>query len=72
LLFLEHVRAQEGSSLARWQDRLNPLWRYLAGCDCNRDTLAAMRAAGFTVTARGAELAPPLARPVVAGVGSLS
>jgi ubiquinone/menaquinone biosynthesis C-methylase UbiE len=67
LLFLEHVRGPEGSSLSRWQDRLNPLWRRLAGCDCNRDTLAAMRAAGFTVTARRASFAPPLARPVVTG-----
>jgi ubiquinone/menaquinone biosynthesis C-methylase UbiE len=70
LLFLEHVRAREGSSLARWQDRLNPLWRRLAGCDCNRDTVAAMQTAGFTVTARPTKLAPPLARPVVSGVAT--
>lgn len=70
LLFLEHVRAPDGSSLARLQDRVNPLWRRLAGCDCNRDTIAAMRAVGFTVTSRRASVAPPLAHPVLAGVAS--
>ena len=70
LLFLEHVRAPADSSLARWQDRLNPLWRLFAGCDCNRDTLAAMGAAGFSVAARTASFSPPLARPVVSGEAS--
>jgi ubiquinone/menaquinone biosynthesis C-methylase UbiE len=71
LLFLEHVRAPEGSSLGRWQDRLNPLWRLFAGCDCNRDTVEAMRTAGFTVAAHRTKLAPPLARPVVTGAATL-
>lgn len=70
LLFLEHVRGPDGSSLARFQDRLNPAWRFFAGCDCNRDTTAALADAGFSVTVRRTPLAPPLARPVVAGVAS--
>jgi SAM-dependent methyltransferase len=70
LLFIEHVRA-EGRA-ARWQDRLTPVWRRLnAGCHPNRDTLAAIRAAGFTVaTVRRLDdvAAPPWIRPLVAGV----
>lgn len=46
LLFIEHVRA--GGSTARWQDRIEPLWgRFLGGCHPNRDTVAAIEAAGF-------------------------
>jgi ubiquinone/menaquinone biosynthesis C-methylase UbiE len=46
LLFIEHVRAV--GSAARWQDRLEPLWRRLfGGCHPNRDTVAAIEDAGF-------------------------
>lgn len=46
LLFMEHVRGV--GSVARWQDRLQPLWSKLfAGCHPNRDTVAAIEAAGF-------------------------
>jgi ubiquinone/menaquinone biosynthesis C-methylase UbiE len=49
LLFLEHVRAED-PRLSRWQDRLHPFWVRLGhGCHCNRDTLHAIRAAGFSV-----------------------
>jgi ubiquinone/menaquinone biosynthesis C-methylase UbiE len=48
LLFIEHVRA-EGSA-ARWQDRLEPLWRRLfGGCHPNRDTVAAFEESGFEI-----------------------
>ncbi len=48
LLVLEHVRAAPGRKLARWQDRLDPLWTRLAGgCHLNRDTPANLAAAGF-------------------------
>jgi SAM-dependent methyltransferase len=48
LLFIEHVRG-EGRA-ARWQDRIEPLWRrLLAGCHPNRDTVDAIEAAGFRV-----------------------
>jgi len=69
LVFIEHVRAPDGSRLAGLQDRLNPLWRAVAGCDCNRDTLAALEAAGFAVDARVSPFAPPFAHPVVVGAG---
>ncbi|MQA62437.1 MAG: methyltransferase domain-containing protein [Actinophytocola sp.] len=46
LLLLEHVRGT--GRLARWQDRLVPLWRRMnAGCHPNRDTRAAVERAGF-------------------------
>ena len=47
MLFSEHIRAPD-ASVARWQDRLNPLWKKLAGgCNMNRDTLATLTACGF-------------------------
>jgi ubiquinone/menaquinone biosynthesis C-methylase UbiE len=46
LVALEHVRGD--GRLARWQDRVTPLWsRLMAGCHPNRDTAAAIEAAGF-------------------------
>jgi ubiquinone/menaquinone biosynthesis C-methylase UbiE len=70
LLFLEHVRAGE-PGLARWQDRLESPWRFLAdGCHCNRDTVAAIDAAGFKLgEIEDGELPklPPLVRPLVTG-----
>ena len=47
LLFVEHGRAPE-PRVARWQDRLTPLWRRVAGgCNLNRDVDALIRTAGF-------------------------
>lgn len=70
LLFLEHVRA--GSPrLSRWQDRVQPLWgRVGHGCHCNRDTLAAIRAAGFEADAvehSRLPKGPAFIRPLVIG-----
>jgi ubiquinone/menaquinone biosynthesis C-methylase UbiE len=51
LQMLEHVRASRGW-LARFQDLIQPLWTRLAGgCHPNRDTEAAVRAAGFLIPA---------------------
>ena len=48
LLFLEHVRGE--GRVARWQDRIQPLWSWLlAGCHPNRDTVATIEAAGFLI-----------------------
>ena len=48
LLFIEHVRAV--GSRARWQDRIEPLWRrLLGGCHPNRDTVAAIEEAWFEI-----------------------
>lgn len=71
LLFLEHVRGEPGSKLARWQDRLERPWGAIAGgCHPNRDTLAAIRAAGFEVDDVERpewRFMPRLVRPVVIG-----
>jgi ubiquinone/menaquinone biosynthesis C-methylase UbiE len=49
LLFIEHVRSGD-AHLARSQDRMNGINRFVVGCDCNRPTLDAIRDAGLTVT----------------------
>jgi ubiquinone/menaquinone biosynthesis C-methylase UbiE len=69
LLFLEHVRSDD-PRVTRWQDRLQPVWAHVAhGCHCNRDTLAAMRSAGFTVDLERGHMprAPAFIRPLIIG-----
>ncbi|HTO06408.1 MAG TPA: class I SAM-dependent methyltransferase [Myxococcota bacterium] len=49
LLFVEHGRADD-PRLRRWQDRLNPLWKVIAGgCNMNRAADEAIQAAGFRI-----------------------
>ncbi len=73
LLFLEHVRSDD-PKLARWQDRLNGVQKRIGhGCNCNRDTVAGLREAGFTVGDLVQERfpkAPPIVRPLVVGTAS--
>lgn len=70
LLFLEHVRSEDQAT-ARWQDRLEKPWRFLAdGCHCNRDTVAALGASGLSIARveRGeVPKAPSIVRPLVVG-----
>jgi ubiquinone/menaquinone biosynthesis C-methylase UbiE len=70
LLFVEHVRSED-RGLARWQDRLERPWRFFGdGCHCNRDTVATIEAAPFSIEALDkAELpkSPPIVRPLVRG-----
>jgi ubiquinone/menaquinone biosynthesis C-methylase UbiE len=70
-LFLEHVRAHE-AGLARWQDRLAPLWGVIeGGCHPNRATLATLRASPLTVSEVHEGRIPkavPLVRPLITGV----
>ena len=70
LLFIEHVRATE-PRLARWQDRLERPWHFLAdGCHCNRDTLATIAAAGFEPSAVEHDRTPkafPIVEPLIRG-----
>jgi ubiquinone/menaquinone biosynthesis C-methylase UbiE len=73
LLFAEHVRS-ESPRRARWQDRLNSPWSwYACGCQCNRDTIATLRACSFHV----GEVAhdrlrwiSPVVRPLIVGSAS--
>ncbi len=71
LLFVEHVRAEE-PRLARWQDRLNFLQKRIGqGCNCNRDTVGSITAAGFAIanlTRDQLRKVPPIIRPLVVGV----
>lgn len=47
LLFCEHGEAPD-ASVRRWQQRLNPVWRYLGGgCNLNRRVPDLLRQAGF-------------------------
>ena len=72
LIFIEHVRSDE-PKLARWQDRLNPLNRVVARCNCNRPTVDAIRAAGFTITKLERDelqKVPPFVRPLAVGTAT--
>lgn len=49
VLFLEHVRSDNGKA-GRLQDALTPLWQKVAGgCQLNRDTLRTIQQSGLTV-----------------------
>jgi SAM-dependent methyltransferase len=71
LRFYQHVRADD-PRLARWQDRLERPWGWLAlGCHPNRDIVAAITAAGFRVLELDRfdfQIMPPLVRPHILGV----
>jgi SAM-dependent methyltransferase len=71
LRFYKHVRA-DAPRLARWQDRLERPWGWLAGgCHPNRDTVAAITTAGLRVVELDRfdlQAMPALARPHVLGV----
>jgi ubiquinone/menaquinone biosynthesis C-methylase UbiE len=72
LIFIEHVRSDE-PRVAKMQDRMNPLNRFMVCCDCNRPTLETIRSAGFDVTAlEQTELpkAPPFVRPLIVGTAT--
>lgn len=75
LLFIEHVRAEDPGS-ARWQDRLERPWRFLAdGCRCNRDTLAMISASPFEPGAVERDELPkaaPIVKPLIRGSAVLS
>ena len=72
LLFIEHVRSDE-PKLARKQDRMNRVNRVVVRCNCNRATLDAIRAAGFTIDeVEHGELpkAPKFVRPLAVGTAT--
>ncbi len=49
LVFCEHAQAPD-ESVQRWQARINPLWKRLAGgCNLNRDIVGLIRTAGFDI-----------------------
>lgn len=49
LHFLEHGRSPE-PNVARWQDRITPVYRpFAGGCHLNRDIAASLQQAGFAI-----------------------
>jgi len=49
LLFVEHGRSPD-AAVRRWQDRLNPIWRPIAGgCNLNRPITELLEQAGFRI-----------------------
>lgn len=70
LLFVEHVRSRN-PDLARWQDRLEKPWRFLAdGCHCNRDTVSLIEASPFELQQVKHDRLPkaaPIVRPLARG-----
>lgn len=49
LLFCEHGAAPD-ADVRKWQDRINPIWKKLAGgCNINREIPATLQQAGFKI-----------------------
>ncbi len=70
LLLIEHVRGELGSRKARWQDRLERPWGFLAaGCHPNRDTAATLRASFDVSSLQPGSLpkALPIVEPMIRG-----
>jgi ubiquinone/menaquinone biosynthesis C-methylase UbiE len=62
LLFLEHGRAPD-RSVANWQDRIEPVWKKLAGgCHLTRPIGSALRGSGFDVEPMGQGYLPKAPR----------
>lgn len=72
LLFLEHVRSDD-PKVAKKQDRMNGVNRFVVCCDCNRPTLETIREAGFAVTSlehTTMPKTPSFARPAIIGTAT--
>lgn len=63
-IFLEHGRAPD-AAVQRWQRRIEPLWKRMAGnCHLTRPIADAYEAAGFSTTRMGSRYMPKTPRPV--------
>jgi ubiquinone/menaquinone biosynthesis C-methylase UbiE len=63
-LFLEHGAAPD-AQVARWQGRIEPLWKRIAGgCHLTRPIAAAYDHAGFRVEHMGSRYMPKTPRPM--------
>lgn len=72
LVFVEHVRSDD-PKLAKFQDRMNRMNKFVAGCECNRQTLDAIKREGFTVEElehTSLEKAPKFVRPTIVGTAA--
>ncbi len=62
LLFLEHGRAPD-ASVRRWQERIEPVWKRIAGgCHLSRPITSALAGAGFAVEPLGEGFTPKAPR----------
>ncbi len=70
-VYLEHVAAVENPKRHKWQRRIEPVWKHLAGnCHLTRTTDQAIPAAGFELTEERRESmrgSPPFVRVTVRG-----
>ena len=71
-VFLEHVAAENRPRRLKWQHRIEPLWKRLAGnCHLTRRTADAITASGLSIVQMDRESmrkAWPLVRPTIRGV----
>ena len=62
LLYAEHGRAPD-AGVQKWQDRIEPVWKRLAGgCHLSRPVTAAIAAAGFEAHEAGERYTPKMPR----------
>ena len=70
-LFLEHVAADQNPTRLKWQGRVEPVWKRVAGnCHLTRQTEQAIVASGFQIERikhESMRKAMPLARPSIRG-----
>jgi SAM-dependent methyltransferase len=71
LVFLEHVAADDNPSRLRWQRRIEPLWKHVAGgCHLCRRTAESIEAAGLQISEcrrESARKALPIVRTTIRG-----
>ena len=72
LLFIEHVRSDD-PKLAKTQDRMNGVNKFLVGCECNRATVDTIKAEGFEVDSleqTTLNKVPKFVRPAIVGAAA--
>ena len=71
LIFIEHVHAHDNPGRARWQKRIEPFWKHIAGgCHLTRDTLSEIEKVGFKIdklNRQSLRKAPAFIRPSIRG-----
>lgn len=71
-VYLEHIAASDTPRDLRWQQRLEPVWKHVAGnCHLTRTTERTVVAAGFEVETEWRQpmpAAPAILRPTVRGI----
>ena len=72
LIFMEHVAAEDNPNLLKWQKRVQPVWRFMAGnCHLARNTESVIQQVGFSnIQVEKASFlgAPSIVGPIIKGV----